>query len=40
MQLDVFKHNIDTLVLGSFVVEKQDQEIDINLDYEIQPGLD
>ena len=32
--------NIDTLVLGSFVVEKQDQEIDINLDYEIQPGLD
>ena len=39
MQLDVLNTNIDTLVLGSFVVEKQDQS-DINLDYEIQPGLD
>ena len=32
--------NIDTLAIGSFIVEKDDQDIDINLDYEIQPGLD
>ena len=32
--------NIDILAIGNFIVNKLDQEIDIKIEYEIQPGLD
>ena len=32
--------NIDLLAIGNFIVDKLDQEINIKIEYEIQPGLD